>query len=287
MHSNPDPALRWLIIGADSLIGTALHTTLKAHGAKVTGTSRRPGSLHQSLDIAVEPGQWHLPDCDIAIICAAESRLADCERDPQTTARINVAAPLALSLRIRAKGGFVVFISSSSVFDGLNHLPSPDTPPAPIHAYGQQKAEAEDYIREATTGHGLAIVRPTKILSRHTPLLREWEIALASATPITPHAWRWMAPLHLDAAVEGIIAIAASRADGIWHLSGAEDINYADFALCWASTLNYPSALIVPQTGENALAQRARLDMSTTTRRFGIASPGITETIAALQREST
>lgn len=287
MHANFDHSLRWLVIGADSLIGAALHTTLKTRGAEVTGTSRRAGSPHLPLDLAADPRQWQLPGCDIAIICAAESRLADCERDPQTTSRINVAAPLALSLRIRAQGGFVVFISSSSVFDGLDHLPAPDTPPAPVHVYGRQKAEAEASMRQAATDRSLAIIRPTKILSRHTPLLREWETALASAATITPHAWRWMAPLHLNSAVKGMIAIAASRADGIWHLSGEEDIDYADFALRWASALNYPSALIMPQTGGNPLPQRARLDMSTTTRRFGIAPPGVDDTIAALQREST
>lgn len=276
---------RWLVVGVDGLIGGALVTALAASGRSVTGTTRRKDTTHAPLDLAADPGEWTLPPGDIAILCAAATRIADCEANPGLTARINVEAPRALAERLWARGCFVVFLSSSGVFDGVSELPTPATPPLATNAYGRQKVVAETALLAAARGRGLAIIRPTKVLSAATPLLSEWDTALASGHSITPHAWRSMAPLHRDAATAGILAIAAARESGIWHLSGAEDVNYAEFALRWAAVRGYPLALVVPQAGSNS-APRARLDMSATTRRFGIAAPTVATTISALARET-
>ena len=279
-----DVALRWLVVGADGLIGAALVAELERRGQPVVGTTRRPGSRHRLLDLAVDPGAWTLPAADIAVLCAAATRISDCEVAPDQSVRVNVAAPLALAQRIWAQGGFVVFLSSSAVFDGVTGVPRPDTPLAPTHAYGRHKAEAEAALLAAAGGRGLAIIRPTKVFAPDTPLLRGWRADLAAGRIIAPHAWRSMAPLHHEVATAGILAIAGEREAGIWHLSGAEDVDYAGFARRWATTCGYPASLIVPQTGPEA-APRARLDMTATTRRFGIIAPTLDATVASLARE--
>ncbi|MBI4983952.1 MAG: sugar nucleotide-binding protein [Rhodocyclales bacterium] len=239
-----------------------------------------------SRECAGDPQQWQRPACDIALVCAAAARLVDCEANQSATARVNVAAPLALAQRVWAQGGFVVFLSSSGIFDGCRDLPAPATPPAPLNAYARQKAAAEASLLAAASGRGLAIVRPTKILARQTPLLRAWEDALAARSVIAPHAWRRMSPLHLDTAADAMLVIAAARAHGIWHLSASEDVDYADFARRWAAARGFPPDRIQPLAGDDPAAQRARLDMTETTRRFDIKPPSVDDTIAALQKES-
>ncbi|HTJ97195.1 MAG TPA: sugar nucleotide-binding protein [Rhodocyclaceae bacterium] len=280
----PESALRWLIVGADGLIGRHLYAALSLGGAHVQGTSRRWGSPHLYLDLAADPESWELPESDIVIIAAAAPRIADCEADPEGTAQINVHAPLQIAQQVWQRGGFVVFLSSSGVFDGVNEVPGVMTALQPLNAYGRQKAEAEQGLRAAAgEQYGLSIIRPTKILGDDTPILREWQASLSEGQSIHPHAWRWMAPITVAWAARAIVVIAASRERGIWHLSSASDVNFAEFARRWASLRGWPSQLVQPQNGAASDMQRARLDMSGTTRHFAIVPPTLDDTLSGLR----
>jgi len=279
-------ALRWLVIGADGLIGSALVDMLKSYGVQVAATSRRKGSGLMPLDLAMDSMQWVLPPCDIALLCAGITSMADCEANQEAAACINVDAQLALAERIWDRGGFVVFLSSSSIFDGAREIPSAGTtPPVPMQAYGRQKAAAEAVLREAAAGRGLTIIRPTKILARKMPLLRGWEDSLATGGVIAPHSRRWMAPLHISMATASILNISTTMISGTWHLSAHEDISYADFALRWALASGFPHERVCPQANSDTLPQRTRLNMDLTTRHFGINPFSVDDVVAALARE--
>ncbi len=280
-------SLRWLIIGADSLVGRYLFTSLQLDGVDVKGTSRRWGSPNIYLDLTASPSTWTLPPADIVVIAAAMPRIADCEADPATSEQINVIAPLALARHMwETHGSFVVFISSSGVFDGVDDVPQPDTPPYPLNAYGHQKAAAEAALLCAAAEYnkGLAIIRPTKILADSTPLLCEWQAALAAGQTIHPHAWRSMAPVAVAWLTHAIRTIAAARASGVWHLSAIQDVNFAEFARSWASLSGYPPSRVQPDLGPGSPPPRARLDMRATTERFGIIAPTLGDTLTSLQR---
>lgn len=275
---------RWLIVGADGLIGRHLYAALQLSGAQVQGTSRRWGSPHHFVDLAADAGSWTLPEADIVVIAAAMSRIADCENDPTLTRRINVDAALSIAAKVWTEKTHVVFLSSSGVFDGANSLPTPSTPPQPLNAYGRQKMEAEYLLQTAAgTQHGLSIIRPTKILGEDTPILREWQAALVDGQAIHPHAWRWMAPISVAWAVRAMLTIAAARAPGIWHLSAARDINFAEFAQRWAALRGYPATLVQPEENTEEKPVRARLDMRSTTDRFALAPPSLNETLSTLR----
>lgn len=282
-------ALRWLIVGADGLIGRHLYAALHLGGAHVQGTSRRWGSPHAFLDLAADPETWDIPEADVVVIAAAIPRIADCEKDDVLTRRINVDAVLNIAAHVWKRGAYVVFLSSSGVFDGVsNSIPTPVTPPQPLNAYGRQKMEAE-YALQAAAGspHGLSIIRPTKILGEDSPILREWQAALSAGQPIHPHAWRWMAPLSVAWAVRVMLIIAAARESGIWHLSAATDVNFAEFARRWAQLRGFPLTLVQPDEKPEAKVMRARLDMSSTTERFAIVPPSLTDMLAAMRGEGT
>lgn len=281
-------ALRWLIVGADGLIGRHLHAALHLGGANVRGTSRRWGSPHAFLDLAADPASWDLPEADMVVIAAAVPRIADCESDPVATHRINVDAPLNIAARVWSRGGHVVFLSSSGVFDGVSGVPTTTTPPQPLNAYGQQKMQAENALQAAAgTQYGLTIIRPTKILGEESPLLREWLATLSAGQPIHPHAWRWMAPLAVAWAVRVMLIIAASRESGIWHLSAASDVDFAEFARRWAALRGFPPQLVQPEQNPQAKPMRARLDMQATTERFAIVPPSLAETLAAMRNSDS
>lgn len=276
-------APRWLVIGADGLIGRHLYAALQLSGAQVQGTSRRWGSPHHFVDLAADPGSWQLPEADIVIIAAAVPRIAECESNPTLTRRINVDAALSIAAQVWPQQGHIVFLSSSGVFDGVSNIPTPTTPPQPLNAYGQQKMQAEHALQTAAgTQHGLTIIRPTKILGEETPILREWQAALGEGQAIHPHAWRWMAPISVAWAVRAMLTIAAARVPGIWHLSAARDINFAEFAQRWAAVRGYPATLVQPEESIEKPV-RARLDMRSTTDRFALAPPSLNETLSSLR----
>jgi len=277
-------SLRWLVVGADGMLGRELLSSLRQDGANVLGTSRREGSQHLRLDLSEIGGETDLPPADIVILTAAMTRIADCESDPKTSHRINVSAPLSLAKHAwQEHNAFVVFISSSGVFDGVNELPNPQTHPRPLNLYGRQKTEAEAALTEAAVDNfGLAIIRPTKILGPSTPLLVEWETALTRGTVIRPHAWRSMAPLSVRWATRAIATIAADRAAGIWHLSAAEDVSFADFANKWVASRGFPSHLIHPEEHSEISPSRARLDMQATMQRFRLSSPTLDTVVSDL-----
>ncbi len=286
INSRDFASLRWLIVGADGLLGGRMLNHLSSCGAAASGTSRRKGSSLVSLDLTQDLTLWQAPPCDVVVLCAAASRIAECETDPSGTERINVEAPLLLARKFWDQGSFVVFVSSSAVFDGCADLPNTETPLCPTNAYGKPKAHAETLLRAEVRGDRLAIIRPTKLLARETPRLAEWENALRAGGTIAPSASLVMAPLHIDDASSAILAIAAVRVGGNWHLSGREDISYADFAKAWAGALGLATSGIRPQSDDATPPQRARLDMTTTTKRFDIAAPTVAATVAALARES-
>lgn len=204
-----------LVVGGDGVLGAALARRL---GAQVT-TRRAGGGL--VVDLA-RPAAWpELPTVDVAILCAAESRLAACEQDPQRTRAVNVVATVELARRLKARGAFVVFLSSNHVFDGREPDRRWDAPTCPVNEYGRQKAETEGQLE------GCAVLRLSRVI---TPIVDAWRSLLARGEPIVAAEDVAVAPVELDAAVAAVARIARARAAGVYQLSGPRDLSYFDLA---------------------------------------------------------
>ncbi|MHB1446957.1 MAG: sugar nucleotide-binding protein, partial [Acidimicrobiales bacterium] len=189
-----------LVIGGDSLIGGAVTDRLRARGALVASTTRRPdlcGPNRPLVDLGHPPPRWQLPsEVDAACLCAAVARLSACADDPFGSARVNVAATTDVALRLVAKGAHVVFLSSNQVFDGSR----PDVPagesPSPVSEYGRQKVRAERALT-GLSGHGggVAILRLSKVVGPRWELLDEWARLLAGGQPVEAFTDMRLAPV--------------------------------------------------------------------------------------------
>jgi dTDP-4-dehydrorhamnose reductase len=220
---------RTLVVGADGLIGAAL----AQRGDDVVGLTRR------DLDLSAPPASWpELPAVDVAFLCAAESRLEACERDPEGTRRVNVTATVELARRLRDRGAFIVFLSSNHVFDGREPHRRHDEAVCPVNAYGRQKAEAETRLNEGAT------LRLTKVLSDDAPLFARWRRALGRGEPIVAFDDMAVAPVELAVVVEALEAIARARVPGVYQLSGARDVTYHDLAVALAASLSAAPELV-------------------------------------------
>jgi dTDP-4-dehydrorhamnose reductase len=236
-----------LIIGIDSLIGAALADALMARGTAVVGTTRRaqssaPGS-RMALDLAApDAGATQLPRVDVAVVCAAMARFADCREQPELARRVNVSAPAALAARLVRNGARIVLLSTSAVFDCRSPRVPAEQPTSPATAYGVLKAEAEAAI--LALGPQACVLRLTKVLTPAMPLFVDWIGALRRNESIEAFDDLTLSPIAMHDVLTALLAVLADGAGGIYQVSGAQDISYADAARHLARRTAAPPDLV-------------------------------------------
>ena len=276
----------YLVVGSDGLIGAALKRKLLAGGRTVLGTTRQPELIEKNilqLDLAGNMDEWTVPaGISSAFLCAAVTTLKQCEADPVGSGLINVRNMARLAEKLAKSGAFVVFLSTSAVFDGSLAFAASDAPLLPTTEYGRQKVEVERLL--LALGEHTAIVRPTKVVAPGMPLLVQWRAALERGEPIRPFSDLLMSPIPLDFAVEALIRIADSRRSGIYQLSGAADVSYAEFAAAWMKRLGFPAHLLQACPAGPGVCKTgfSTLDMSAVTQQFGLKPPSLEQTVDSL-----
>lgn len=89
-------------------------------------------------------------DFDLLFHTAANATTADCENDPEGTHVVNCEDAIEIAKVCQERGKRMIFISTEQIFNGKTE-PGPFTEedePACVTRYGQQKLEAETWIRE-------------------------------------------------------------------------------------------------------------------------------------------
>src|SRR5258708_6292636 len=112
---------RVLVVGGDSLVGSAIRRHCRKLDMPVDVSSRRPdvGQGPKNLSSA-----WSAPDFTPlagaaygwAFVCAAVTDRRACKAAPGPTRQINVTATIELMRRLADRGTHLVFLSSSQVF---------------------------------------------------------------------------------------------------------------------------------------------------------------------------
>ena len=257
---SPDPVT--LVVGADSLIGSALVGHLRDAGQGVIGTTRRREAVDAStlyLDLSGDVASWTCPlPISVAYLCAGVTGLESCRREPVPTARVNIDGISTLAQNLVAHGAFVVYLSTNQVFDGTKPHRSPDDPVSPVTEYGRQKAEAERRI--SRWGDSASIVRLTKVLYPAAPLLYQWREALERGDTVEPFSDMYMAPVPLDHVVTVLRLVGEQCLPGILQVSGDRDISYAEAALMGARMIGADAQLVRPvrTLDANVLMQETR-----------------------------
>jgi dTDP-4-dehydrorhamnose reductase len=218
-------------------------------GEDVIGTTRRTGATPDrvSLDLAADQSTWVLPNnVDVAYICAGETNAGRCKANPEATAAVNVAGTVALVKRLVDQGARVVHMSSSHVFDGEKPGCTEDDPICPVTEYGRQKATAEAAM--LGLGEAVSVVRCTRILGDDDGLISSWLSALSRGEAVEPFTDMFMSPVPVSFVVSALRLLGGRSCTGIWHVSGDEDVCYADVALWCAESVGADASLVRPVT---------------------------------------
>lgn len=282
----------WLVVGGDGLIGRALVSRARSDGRAVLATTRRcreAGPSRPFLELAQDPASWTLPGpVSVAFLLAAAANQASCCADPAVSRRVNVDHTVALARRLVGQGAFVVFTSTNLVFDGEQAGYPTCASPSPTSEYGRQKAEAERAL--LALGPSVAVVRLTKVLSADMPLIGSWVEKLRNGESVTAFTDLICAPMPVGFVAEALARIGAAGRGGLFHLSGADEVTYADLARLLARRLGAERDLVRPVTSAEAgiklqaIPRHSSLDAGGVAAAFDLPPPRLDAVIEACVR---
>lgn len=177
--------------------------------------------------------QAHRPS---AVINAAAWTAVDrAETEEAAATVINGAAPGAMAQACAALDVPFVHISTDYVFDGAGDTPfAPDHPTAPLGAYGRSKLAGEVAVRAA--GGRFVILRTSWVFSAHGANFLKTMLRLGrERDSLTVVADQIGGPTPASAIAAACLQIATALGkdqslSGTYHLAGAPDVSWADFA---------------------------------------------------------
>jgi dTDP-4-dehydrorhamnose reductase len=290
--ANGRGAIVFLIVGANSEIGSATARLIEARGGDVWSTTRRsssgPREIPLDFDAPIE--RFPIPGgIDSACIFVAIARLAACAADPKVSAFINVTQTLALVDRLAAKGIYALFLSTNQVFDGESGYMPVDAPVSPRSEYGRQKAETERRLRaRMAAGAPIGILRLGKVVSPGMALLSNWKQQLSAGLAIHPFSDMSMAPVPIDVVALAIAGMMEDRVAITAQLSGPRDISYAEAAGFLARQIGADLRLVEPTSARDGFMpagstpRHTTLDSTYLISKYGLTVPGAFEVIGSL-----
>ncbi|KAI0016972.1 hypothetical protein F4780DRAFT_757075 [Xylariomycetidae sp. FL0641] len=171
------PGKTALVTGATGLLGRQVVRAFDDQSWSVTGTgfSRADGQSILKVDLGNAPEVEATLDKvkpQVVVHCAANRFPDKCDKDPEGTRALNVAASKSLASLCAARDIFLIYISTDYVFPGKpGEAPyEADATPQPTNLYGQTKLDGERAILEefkSSAKPGLGVVLRVPVLYGH------------------------------------------------------------------------------------------------------------------------
>lgn len=278
-----------LIIGIDSAIARELEKSLLNSGWTVWGTTRRKENKSERLlhfDLAdFDTFDFSFP-VDVLFLCASVTSMLSCRQFPDYAQKVNLEAQIHLAEHYSQMATHIVFLSTSAVFSGLKPAYQVDDLTCPTTLYGFYKAEVEK--RLLSMASHVSIIRLTKVLSLHYPLITGWIQLLTQGLEIEPFNDLRLCPISIEIVVKLLKEIVERRIFGIIHISGEKDITYQQVAERLVEMMGLDCRLIKPKSAffSSVIKEEAplytSLDMTQSKKLFAIPDTSLVATLNSL-----
>ncbi len=231
---------------------------------------------------------------DAVINAAAYTAVDKAEAEEELATIINGDAPGAMAEACARLAIPMVQISTDYVFAGDGTTPwTPDDPVAPLGAYGRSKLKGERAVVAAGGPH--VILRTSWVVSAHGANFVKTMLRLGAERDrltIVADQIGGPTPAHNIASACHTIALdlgADASKSGIYHLSGAPDTSWADFAREIFAQAGLDCEVVdIPTSDYPTPATRplnSRMDCTALEQDFGIKRPDWAVGLAAILRD--
>ena len=271
-----------LIIGSDGFIGKSISSYLKNKKYDILNTSRKNiNSEKIFFDLNDDINKLKSIKPDSVIICAGITSVNYCKDNPKYSSEVNILGIKKIIDHFKIKNSQVIYLSTSQVFNGRTPYQKKHSSTSPLSEYARQKLLSEKLI---LNNNGV-VIRVTKILSKETELIREWQRLLSSNKQINVFSNLPIAPLSIGFVCEFIKKVIDKNSSGLFQLSPKDDIKYIDLAKRLANKINsnenlVNSILAKPKDiGYESIPEFATLDMSSEELDFSIKCPNSDEVL--------
>ncbi|MEM7758773.1 MAG: NAD(P)-dependent oxidoreductase [Cyanobacteria bacterium P01_A01_bin.40] len=222
-----------------------VYGTYFSHEVKIPGATLFKSDLR---DFAVLDRQFQQVNPDAVIHTAAASKPNFCQTHRKESYAINVGVAVNIARLCGERNIPCAFTSTDLVFDGKNPFYKESDPVCPINYYGEQKAIAEQKMREIYPA--IALCRMPLMFGAPSPVspsfLQGMGSNLKAGKEINLFIDEFRTPASARAASQGLLLAIEKQVSGILHLGGKERISRYDFGLLLAEILELPAALIKP-----------------------------------------
>lgn len=232
-------------------------------------------------------------DADLIINAAAYTAVDRAEAETDVANTVNGQSVRALGDAAASTNTPIVHVSSDYVFDGSGTDPRPpETPTAPISAYGRSKELGEIGLSESGARH--VTLRTSWVFSAHGGNFVKTMLRLgATKDHLTIVADQVGGPTPAASIADALYsvgrALVQGHPGGIFHFSGAPDTSWAGFAReIFLQEGIQTSVEDIPTSEFPSPAQRplnSRLDCTATEKEFGIKRPDWSTELADVLKE--
>lgn len=245
-----------IVTGANGLLGQHLVTALVKFGygmlALGKGECRINDFTGKYLDLDITDGVAvrevivsHKPD--LIIHAAAMTNVDECEKDKQECYNVNVTATRFLIDAAKEVHSKIIYLSTDFVFDGMTGPYKEEDIMSPVNYYGSTKVAAEKAIMESDLRW--AIVRTVLVYGQtvegtRTNIINWVKSSLEQGKHIKVVSDQFRTPTFVDDLVIGIMLLIEKNIDGVFHISGREEMTPYDMAMETAKFLKLDESLI-------------------------------------------
>lgn len=268
--------MKIMVTGSNGLLGQKLiHQLANRPDVTLLATARgnnrlkqQTGYAYTSLDITDGPAVLALCQAwqpDAIIHTAAMTQVDDCEDQQDACWELNVTAVDHLIRAAEAVNAHLVHLSTDFIFDGAAGPYDETAAPNPLSFYGKSKLAAEKLLLDSSISY--SIIRTVLVygvaedMSRSNIVL--WaKGALEKGQPLRIVSDQFRTPTLAEDLAQGCILAATKRAQGIYNISGKDQMSVLELVKRVAKYFDLPTDQI-SEVSTDTLNQRARRPLVT------------------------
>lgn len=237
-----------LLLGGDGMLGRTLRKNWPSGSLVYTTRREKIDPLALYCDLEKPKFEIELPRSGIFILAAGITTFQGCEKDPKRAWIVNVEAVGKIARHCSRHGIRLLFLSSSSIFDGMSEEPKEADAPCPVTLYGKMKKEAENLVQASRCS--FQIVRLTKIMDPSTGFMQECCSRLKGGKSVKASPELPVAPLSSKWVGTALLQCLKSKNEGIFHLSPIDETSYYTLAIEIGARKGEPPEKIQKQSGK-------------------------------------